>query len=438
MTEIVSGWGRTNPVTVSAVSPRDRAAVQQLIVDRAGASQALLARGLGRSYGDAAQLADETLVRLDRFQTAQWIDRDQGILRVGAGVPLARLIDRFVPHGWFVPVSPGTRNVTVGGAIAADIHGKNHHRDGSWCTFVDDITMVVADGTVVVASPQANPGLFWATCGGMGLTGIIVEATIRMAPIGSSTVDVETRRTETLPELMDIMEASDDEHRFSVAWVDLLHRTGRGVLTQGDFAPAGSSRAPGTPAAAIPELPTPRLVQRPFLKVLNEAWFRKAPAEPTVTGESITAFFHPLDAVSNWNRVYGPAGFLQWQIALPDDGRSLMLSVAEELYRHKAPAYFAVLKRFGRGIPAPLSFPMKGWTLAVDFPAGNDRTNALLDELDRQVVDAGGRIYLAKDSRMSPDLLERMYPRLAEWRRARDAWDPDRLFASDLARRLDL
>lgn len=436
----VNGWGQAATATMEVVSPRNVSGLSSLTLrsGEATAPRAMIPRGLGRSYGDAAQLDGGTAVSLDRFQTMQWIDAGNGLLRVGAGVSIASLIDRFVPQGWFVPVTPGTRNVTVGGAIAADIHGKNHHRDGSWCEHVDEMVLMVASGDIVTASRSENPGLFQATSGGMGLTGVIIEATIRMSAIGSSTLLVETRRTQTLDELMDTMLASDDDHRFSVAWVDIMNRDCRGVLTLGDFAEAGTHPAPGNLQARLPRVPTPNLIQRPFVKAFNEAWFRRAPAQPKVTCESITAFFHPLDMIANWNRIYGSAGFLQWQIALPDGTQDVLRSVTRQLHASGVPSFLSVLKRFGPANPAPLSFPMAGWTLTVDVPAGSAETNAMLDRLDLEVVDAGGRIYLAKDLRMQPELLGRMYPRLDEWRRTREAWDPNRRFDSDLARRLAL
>lgn len=433
--DLLSGWGRTSPVACAVAEPDNRSDLQQLL----GAPETpIIARGLGRSYGDAAQIVDGTAVALTRFKTAEWLDADAGVLHVGGGTTVAELIDRYVPQGWFVPVTPGTRMVTVGGAIAADIHGKNHHRDGSWCNFVDSITLMVANGQLVRASRETNPMLFHATCGGMGLTGIIVDATIRMTPITSSTVMVETQRTESLDELMDIMEGSDAEHRFSVAWVDLLHYSARGVLTQGDFATEGDTKRPGTPATSLPPVQLPRVMNHLLVRGFNELWYRKAPSEPTVTDQSITAFFHPLDAIRDWNRLYGSAGFHQWQIALPEGSQPVLRSIAKQLRDAKAPAFFAVLKRFGPGNDCPLSFPMAGWTLALDLPAGNLGTTEILDELDREVVDNGGRIYLAKDARMNPALLPRMYPRLEAWKAVRNEWDPTGLFASDLSRRLGL
>jgi len=430
---IISGWGRTNPVTSSIVTPVNAAAIATVLPP----ATERIARGLGRSYGDAAQLDSGAVVALTQLRSVEWVDEAAGVLRVGAGVTIGSLIDRFVPHGWFVPVTPGTRNVTVGGAIAADIHGKNHHVDGSWGNHVDEITIAVASGEVVTTSRSHNPELFWATIGGMGLTGIVTEAVIGLTRIGSSTVVVDTERTNDLDQLMARMIESDADYPFSVAWVDLLSR-GRAVLTQGSFAADGDHDRPGLIQGRLPTVPIPKVVNMASVKAFNELWFRLAPSSLTTSHESITRFFHPLDAIADWNRLYGTAGFFQWQIALPDGSDDALREVARRLEAAKAPAFFAVLKRFGPGNEAPLSFPMPGWTLALDLPAGSDHTRRLLDELDEFVVESGGRVYLAKDARMRAELLPAMYPRLDEWRSTRDRFDPDRRFASDLSRRLRL
>ncbi len=434
--EPVTGWGRYQPVTMRTVEPATRTELATAAVG----GREVIARGLGRSYGDAAQRRDGTAVITTSCRRLVWDDRTTGVIRADAGATIGDLIETGIPLGFFVPVSPGTRNVTVGGAIAADIHGKNHHRDGSFGQHVQQLTLRLADDSLVECSPTVEPELFWATVGGMGLTGVIIDAVIQMAAVSSSTISVETSRHDTLDELMAVMQASDAGHDFSVAWVDLLRR-GRGVLTQGGFAdsadvgahPAGPLRRPNTPSVALPPMPPLRWVQRPLVKSFNELWFRKAPSEPTVTHESITAFFHPLDAIRDWNRLYGSTGFVQWQCVVDSDDalRSICADFAAQ------PAFFAVLKRFGAENPAPLSFPKPGWTLAVDVPA-TAAALAALESFDRQVVEAGGRLYLAKDARMSPATFEAGYPRLDAWKRVRSQVDPDRRFTSDLAERLGL
>lgn len=434
----ISGWGRVDPVTATTVRPAN---AQQLAQgDLPGTA---IARGLGRSYGDAAQLAGGSIIDTTACTHTQWLDRAHGVIRVDAGVTIGDLIDRFAPKGWFVPVSPGTRQVTIGGAIAADIHGKNHHRDGSFGSHVRAMRLRLADDSLIEVSPTIEPELFWATVGGMGLTGIVVDADIELKEIPSTTVQVETQRFDTLPGVLDHMRRTDADHEFSVAWVDLL-ANGKSVLTQGSFSAddqgantsaAGRFRQPPNPLLSLPRLTHPRAVRTPLMRVFNQAYYRLAPVTPTVTSESITRFFHPLDALTNWNRLYGTTGFFQWQFVVPDHAESEMVAICRELAAE--PVYLTVLKRFGAGNDAPLSFPMAGWTLAIDLPATTP-VRALLRRMDQRIVAAGGRVYLAKDARMEREAFEQMYPELDQWKAVRRAIDPGRRFASDLSRRLGL
>jgi decaprenylphospho-beta-D-ribofuranose 2-oxidase len=379
------------------------------------------------------------------------VDSESGLVTAAAGVSVDALLRVLVPRGRFVPVTPGTRHVTVGGAIAADIHGKNHHRVGSWCDAVVSLRLLLPSGDVVEVSRDADPELFWATAGGMGLTGVIVDATFACPAIESSQVLVETRRFGDLDGVMAAMVAGDASHDFSVAWIDLVaggRQLGRSVLTRGRFARVGELpvAAQADPLAYDPKV---RVVAPPWVpggllnrwtvRAFNEVWFRKAP-RLHVGLESIPQFFHPLDFVDGWNRIYGGRGFLQWQVVVPDGsvGEAALRRVVERLSGSGCGSFLAVLKRFGPGNDGMLSFPMAGWTLALDIPAGVAGLGGLLDELDRLVVDSGGRVYLAKDSRMDPGLVAAMYPRLEEWRVVRDRVDPHRVLQSDLSRRLGL
>jgi len=355
-----------------------------------------------------------------------------------------------VPQGLFVPVTPGTRYVTVGGAIAADIHGKNHHHKGSWCQHLESLRLQLADGSVVEVGPDRDPDLFWATAGGMGLTGVILEATIRCPRIGSSRLLVDTDRAPDLDSVLELMSSGDHAYDYSVAWIDLMatgRSMGRSVLTRGRFATAEEA-APKTgrdtfayKAGVIAKTPPfipPGLLNKLSIRAFNELWFRKAPAERRDELQSIPAFFHPLDMVGGWNRIYGPGGFLQWQFVIPFGTEATLTRIIGELSEAGCTSFLAVLKSFGEGNPAPLSFPAAGWTLALDIPTGVPGLGPLLDHLDDLVAEAGGRIYLAKDSRMRAELVGTMYPRLDEWRAVRDRVDPNRVFRSDLARRLEL
>ena len=441
---VITGWGRTAPSVASVQQVGSVEEVQRAVAS-AGA-RGVLARGLGRSYGDAAQSGGATVLDLSAMAHVD-LDASAGHATVGAGVSLDALMKALVPAGFFVPVTPGTRMVTIGGAVAADVHGKNHHVDGTFGSHVSRITLVDGLGEVRTLHPDDEPEEFWATVGGMGLTGVMTDATMDLIPITSSLISVDTERAGDLDDVMDRMIARDDEYRYSVAWIDSVHPSGRGVLTRGDHAPADwlTGKAAADPLAFDPKVLAtappfvPGGVVNPLsMRAFNEAWFRKAPKSRRGELQQIGAFFHPLDIVQDWNRVYGPGGFLQYQFAVPDAAGHLVRLALQRLRDVGALSALTVLKRFGAANPAPLSFPQPGWTLAVDVPAGVDGLGATLDGLDDEVLAAGGRLYLAKDSRMSPAMMAASYPRLSEWQRTRDAMDPNGVFTSDLARRLSL
>ncbi len=452
---LLTGWGRTAPTSADVVHAVHPDVVDQAMAEavRQGPGQrGIIARGLGRSYGDAAQNSGGAVLDATWLDTVHQIDLDSGRVTVGAGISLQTLMERLVPLGWFVPVTPGTRLVTVGGAIAADIHGKNHHVDGSFCAHVLEMTLVTPTGTVTL-SASSDPELFWATAGGMGLTGIVTSATLQMIPIESSYMLVDTERADDLDSVMDKMLTGDHAYRYSVAWIDCQstgRRLGRSVLTRGDHArledlPDRLRRSPDRARAFVPRtlarvpMTAPGGLLNPLtVAAFNEFWFRKAPVHQVAKPHHMTGFFHPLDGVGDWNRLYGPRGFLQYQFVVGDEHGETVRTVIERLTVLKLASFLAVLKRFGPGDPGPLSFPMPGWTLALDLPVGHPDLDQLLDDLDQLVLAAGGRVYLAKDSRVSPSAFRAMYPRVDEWQAVRDRVDPDGVLRSDLGRRLGL
>jgi len=442
---LLTGWGRTCPslASVSEIASADQVAHR---VGSAG-PRGVLARGLGRSYGDAAQNGGGDVLDLKGLDGIT-LDAERGLVTAGAGASLDAVMRSILPRGFFVPVTPGTRMVTVGGAIAADIHGKNHHVAGSFGSHVRELELVDGLGHVRRLSPDAETSdEFWATVAGMGLTGVITEATFDLIPVTSSLISVDTERVPDLDTAMASMIANDHRYRYSVAWIDSVHPSGRGVITSGDHAPA-EQLPPAQRATALAYDPRVRatapaivpggVLNRWTVRAFNEAWYRKAPRQRTDELQSIAGFFHPLDLVQEWNRIYGRGGFLQYQFVVPDRAGHLVGTALSELQRIGAPSFLTVLKRFGAANPAPLSFPQPGWTLAADVPAGIPGLGAVLDRLDEQVADAGGRLYLAKDSRQSPEMMARTYPRLSEWQSIRDRMDPNGVFTSDLARRLSL
>jgi len=454
----LTGWGRTAPTSATCTQPSDLTGL--LAALGSSGPRGVIARGLGRSYGDSAQNAGGLVVgtgRLDRVLGVGDGAPAPGTVTVEAGVSIGHLMRVLLSRGMFVPVTPGTRQVSVGGAIAADVHGKNHHRDGSIGAHVEAMTIVLADGSVREVSPaeDEDPELFWGTLGGMGLTGLVVAATLRALPVHSPWMSVDTTKVPDLDAMVDTL-ADADRRQYSVAWLDCMaggRHAGRGVVTAADHATAQEAASwgedlegwPDTATAPDPD-PAPRvgapswvppgLLNRWSIAAFNEAWYRRAPRHRAAERQSPATFFHPLDGVEGWNRLYGRAGMVQYQCVVPT--ADVVAALLTQLRAAKAPSFLAVLKKFGAANPGPLSFPQPGWTLAVDLPAGLDGLPSLLDALDDTVAVAGGSVYLAKDSRMRPQLLPTFYPRIDAWHELRDRVDPDRRWQSDQSRRLSL
>lgn len=443
----MSGWGLTARTRATVHRPRVVDEVVGLLRD--GPERGAIARGMGRAYGDAAQNAGGTVIDTSGLDAVRDLDLAAGRATVEAGLSLDRLISLVLPLGWFPDVVPGTRFVTVGGAIASDIHGKNHHRDGAFGDHVLWLELVTPEGERIECSPGREPEVFAATTGGMGLTGVVVAATVRLSRIETSWMRVDTERAADLEDALARMEERDEEYRYSVAWIDCLARgsqLGRSVLFRGDHATLDELpperrhsplSAPPPPQLAAPPWVPHGLLRRSTVAAFNEVYFRRAPRLQRGRLESLERFFFPLDAVRGWNRMYGRRGFVQYQLVVPFGAEDALRAAIERLSGARCASFLAVLKRFGRerGL---ISFPMPGWTLALDVPAGAPGLAPLLDGLDELVAGAGGRVYLSKDSRLRPDLLAQMYPRLPEWREVRARLDPQERMRSDLGRRLGL
>lgn len=448
--ELLSGWGRAAPSLATVVRPAVRADLERVVSEAAGSpSKRCVARGLGRAYGDAAQCAGGVVLDCRRLDAVLELDEEQALLRAEGGLSLDALLRLIVPMGYFVPVTPGTRHVTLGGAVASDIHGKNHHVDGSIGAHIEQLSLVTAVGPRR-CGPVERPDEFAATCGGMGLTGVVAEATIRLLPIETSLMRVDTERARDLDACLSMLAGERGRYRYSVAWVDALAsggRLGRSLLTRGDHAlvhdlPATARRRPldysARQLARVPVRPPCSLLTAASIAAFNELWYHKAPRRRLGELQTIPTFFHPLDAVGGWNVLYGPRGFTQYQFAVPFGAEHVVRSALERLRAARVASSLAVLKCFGPEGAGHLSFPMEGWTLALDLPLGSEKLPAILDGLDELVAEAGGRIYLSKDGRLRPELVRAMYPRLAEWETIRHRLDPDGIFSSDLARRLGL
>ena len=443
----LAGWGHYPVVEGTLLGCSDRRAATQATQ----VSNTLIARGNGRSYGDPAINPDATLsaLRLDRLIA---FDPATGRLTCEAGLLLAELLAQFVPRGWFPPVTPGTKFVTIGGMIAADVHGKNHHQVGSFGHHVEQLELLTANGTVVVCSRTQNHDLFRATIGGMGLTGVILSATFRMIPIETAWIRQETLVAANLHEVMDFFEQAG-EWVYSVAWIDCLARganLGRSLLYCGEHALiddlafdkaqaplAIPAKRPRTVPFFLPSLALNRFVVRRF----NEEYYRRGAAKAGSAIVDYDTFFYPLDAILEWNRIYGRGGFAQYQCALPREAsRSGLIHIVGRIAEAGTGSVLSTLKLFGptddphSGL---LSFPIEGYTLALDFPV-NRSTLALMKELDAIVADHGGRLYLAKDSRMSRDMMAKGYPGLTEFLRIRNGSGAATKFHSEQSRRLAL
>ena len=440
----LSGWGRYQR-SISTVTRPEQASEAV-----PPASGPMIVRGQGRSYNSAAMLADGLVMLSERLDRIIAFDEASGLLKAEAGTTLAQVLDEFVPRGWFPPVSPGTKFVSLGGCVAADVHGKNHHRDGGFGEYVAEFEIVLADGNRRRCSPQEDAELFWATIGGMGLTGILTEISFQLRPIETAYLVVEHRRASNLDELVILMEDQSLDDHYSVAWIDCLAKgrsMGRGILMRGHHAEVAALQGKvEDPLRLKPQRRFNLSFDLPsgLLNSLSGSafnrfyyWSQGRREQPFIT--DYEGFFYPLDSVGNWNRVYGPRGFVQYQCVFPPaTARRGLRRLLEELAHSGRASFLGVLKRFGQQGQGLLSFPMEGYTLAIDLPVTNPELFTFLDHLDEIVMEHGGRVYLAKNPRLRPELFRAMYPRLPDWERIKAQVDPANRFSSDLSRMLEL
>ncbi|WP_035798315.1 FAD-binding oxidoreductase [Kitasatospora mediocidica] len=438
---LLQGWGRTTGSHSQVLGPLEPDRLRELIAERP--ERGVLARGAGCSYGDAAQNAGG-LVLTPVVPARIDLDVAAARVRVSGSTTFAELLERVVPHGLLPPVLPGTRRLTVGGAVAADVHGKNQRADGSLFHWLESIELLCGDGELRTLTADRDGPAFRATVGGMGLTGVILAVTLRLIRIRSSLLRVTVRRAPDLDALMAELEGATS--RYAVAWIDTTatgRSLGRGIVDLGDHLaapdpgaePDGLRYGPARPRSA-PRMPL-GVFNPVTARAFNELWYRRAPRERHAL-QGFPEFFHRLDAVDRWNLALGPRGFLQYQFAVPLRARHVVTDVLESLQRVGAAPFLGTLKRFGPSRGGPLSFPLPGWSLAVDMPPGGPRLAELLHGLDRKVANAGGRVYLAKDARLGRGAFDAMYGPLDDWRAARALLDPADTMRSDLGRRLGL
>jgi decaprenylphospho-beta-D-ribofuranose 2-oxidase len=447
----LTGFGRTAPSVADVLSTPDPEVIAKAVAQVADAGgRGVIARGLGRSYGDNAQNGGGLVIDMTPLHTIHSIDSDSCLADVDAGVSLDQLMKAALPFGLWVPVLPGTRQVTVGGAIACDIHGKNHHSAGSFANHVVSMELLTADGQLRRLTPDGEEAeLFWATVGGNGLTGIVLRATIAMTPTETAYFIADGIGTKDLDETVAVhLDGSEDRYTYSAAWFDLISpppRLGRAAVSRGSL--ANLDQLPKKLAKNPLKFDAPHLLTVPNIFPVNvvnklsamavcEVYYRMG---GTYTGkvQNLSQFYHLLDLVSGWNNAYGPTGFAQHQFLVPPDAMEEFKAIIRWIQTQGHYSFLNVFKLFGPGNRAPLSFPMAGWNVAMDFP-NKPGVNEFLNELDRRVMEFGGRVYTAKDSRVSAANFHAMYPRIDEWIALRRKVDPTGVFASDMARRLEL
>ena len=375
-------------------------------------------------------------------------DEKEGILECEAGVTLAEIIEHFLPRGFFPPTTPGTKFVTLGGAVACDVHGKNHHRDGTLGKFIVDLKLLTASDEILTCSPESNADVFWATIGGMGLTGIILSARVRLRRVSTAYFSVDTERVGSLDQALERFEETDRNYQFSVAWMDCAAggaKLGRSVLVHGNHATPQQTQISDIRQLVPPKrrpfnLPFPfpsRTLNALTIGIFNSLTYglHKDRTNQIVDFDS---FLYPFDVIGNWNRVYGRKGFVQFQLVVPlEKSREALTGVLEGIKKTKRGSSLAVLKRFGPENPGLLSFPLEGYTLALDFPVRRGLFE-ILEDLSRLTARYGGRVYLAKDAVLKPELFAQMYPKLEQFREIRHRLDPKGIFSSSLARRLGI
>ena len=430
----VSGWGGYGAQDVDVLSPRTRLDCREHLGRR---SAPLIARGMGRSYGDSAnsECVLQTLF-LDHFIG---LDEELGVLAVEAGVTLREILKLVVPKGWFLPVTPGTSYVTVGGAIASDLHGKNHHHAGTLGRHISSITMLLGTGEIVTTSPTVLPDLFHATCGGMGLTGVILAATIKLIPIQSSQIVQTSLKTRSLEETCEALEANA-HYTYSVAWIDCLKtgkHLGRGVVMLGEHAQQGDRRFDCHEPWHLPMHAPASLLNRHSVQVFNALYYGNA-RDKARKSVPMIRYFYPLDSIGSWNKLYGKTGFLQYQFVLPNEQgvanlRRLLSMIADS----GLGSFLAVLKQFGPANENLMSFPIAGFTLALDFKVSTEAID-LLKRLDEKLIHMGGRVYLTKDAVMSKKTFQMTYKRWEEFEEVRERYGAIGKFASAQSRRLGL
>ncbi len=432
----LSGWGNYPAVEANVLAPSSTAELHSLVT-QLGSARQFISRGGGRSYGDSALSAQVLSSRyLDHFLN---FDEKEATICCGSGVTLGQLLDIVIPRGLFPAVLPGTKHVSVGGAIAADIHGKNHHVEGSFCDHLASMTMLLADGSIVKCSPSVNSRLFHATCGGMGLTGIILDATLKLIKVSSVSIKNRSFSASNLNHCLELLDEHNDS-RYVVAWVDCLKKgdeLGRGIVYVGEHGDDENLQLARRRGPIVPFHTPAFFLNRFTMSQFNNLYasWNKGKGESRI--QSYEQFFFPLDSIEHWNRLYGRKGFLQYQFVVPADAKIVLSEIVRRVADSGQGSFLSVLKKFSKANKNLLSFPSEGYTLTLDF-RWRESLFPLLDELDKLVLECGGRHHLAKDARLSESSFKIGYPRWQEFLQVKAEVDPDNRFASLQSQRLGL
>ena len=440
----LSGWGKYPVIKSCLQRPEKMASVKNIVRE----ATSLLGRGLGRSYGDASLNSQGTTLLTQRLNRMLWFDEKTGELCCEAGVSIAEILEVFVPRGWFPPVTPGTKFVTIGGAVASDVHGKNHHRDGSFSNHVNFIKLTLASGETVQCSRQENSDLFWATVGGMGLTGIITEVSFTLQPIETAYIKSHNIKAKNLADTFALFDEFEPQYQYSVAWIDCLasgDSLGRSILMLGNHARTDDLTLQRSEALEIEpksKLKVPfdfpsALLNRHTMGMFNQLYYAKQRSWDVKSIVNYDSFFYPLDSILDWNKLYGKRGFIQYQCVFPTDvSQEALTKVLQMCSQQGWGSFLAVLKRFGSQ-SGWLSFPMPGYTLTLDM-AVKPGLWEFLNLLDEVVIHYGGRVYLAKDARLSAASFRQMYPKFPQWLEVKSRVDRDNRFTSVLSQRLQI
>ncbi len=439
----LSGWGNYPKVKTKLLKPRYVEEVRQILKYKNN-----VARGLGRSYGDQSVNEDHFTTDLSALNHFISFDAEKGILECEAGVCLADIISTFAPKGWFPLITPGTKFVTIGGAIANDIHGKAHHVDGSFSSCVLEFKILLADGSLLTASRKENPDLFWANFGGLGLLGFIISAKIKLRKIETTYFITKSIKISNIEEMLDAFDQYDQQYQYSVAWIDPLAKgksLGKGVLSLGNHATV-AQLSPAKQKSPL-KISSPAKLTLPFflpdfslnkytVSVLNKAIEIVQSQNGSIT--HYESFFYPLDAIHYWNRGYGKRGFIQYQFVIPPvNGSYNITRILTKIASSGCVPFLNVLKKLGKAQTEMLSFPMEGYTFAIDFPVTKNLPS-LIRDLDEMVLHMQGRIYLGKDAMLDEKTFRAMYPNFEKWLAVKQKYDPTNFFSSNIARRLGL